>query len=281
MTEGKRAFKGIWIPSEIWLSKDLTVMEKLFLVEIDSLDNEEGCYASNEYFSKFFDLSKNRCTEIIKSLCNKGYLTIQYEYGENTKNITKRILRVTDNFLGIRKTEHPIRKTEGGIRKTEEGYSEKCEDNNTGFNNTFNNIKHICAKQDIARACDEIWSLYPKKKGKATAYKKIPKLIKEYSLEEIKRCVNRYNAEIKAKGTDMQFIKQGDTFFNSGYVDYLDENYKEVSPSNKIKPSNSFSTNKNNIPTVKTRYHNINETFRQYDPNELERLLRESQKGKF
>ena len=67
----KRDFKGVWIPKEIWLSTDLKVMEKLILVEIDSLDNEDGCFASNEHFSKFFSLSKNRCSEIIKSLEKK------------------------------------------------------------------------------------------------------------------------------------------------------------------------------------------------------------------
>ena len=35
------------------------------------------------------------------------------------------------------------------------------------------------------------------------------------------------------------------------------------------------------IPQVKTRFHNINQTFMNYDPDELEKLLRESQKGKF
>ena len=70
----KRDFKGVWIPKEIWLSTDLKVMEKLILVEIDSLDNEDGCFASNEHFSKFFSLSKNRCSEIIKSLEKKGYI---------------------------------------------------------------------------------------------------------------------------------------------------------------------------------------------------------------
>ena len=63
-----RDFKGIWIPKKIWLNKDLNVMEKLFLVEIDSLDNADGCFASNAHFSEFFGLSKNRCSEIIKSL---------------------------------------------------------------------------------------------------------------------------------------------------------------------------------------------------------------------
>ena len=87
----ERAFKGIWIPAEIWLSKELKIMEKLFLVEIDSLDNEDGCFASNEYFSNFFDLSKNRCSEIIKSLEKKGFIEIEYIYKKNKKSIEKRI----------------------------------------------------------------------------------------------------------------------------------------------------------------------------------------------
>ena len=36
-----RNFKGIWIPKEIWLAEDLTMQEKVMLVEIDSLDDEE------------------------------------------------------------------------------------------------------------------------------------------------------------------------------------------------------------------------------------------------
>ena len=40
-------------------------------------------------------------------------------------------------------------------------------------------------------------------------------------------------------------------------------------------------SNNNSVPKVKTRFHNINETFRNYSPDELEKLLRESQKGKF
>lgn len=48
----------------------------------------------------------------------------------------------------------------------------------------------------------------------------------------------------------------------------------------KISNSNSVSKNNNNIQ-VKTRFHNINETFRNYEPDELEKLLKESQKGKF
>lgn len=136
----KRDFKGIWIPKEIWLSTDLKVMEKLILVEIDSLDNEDGCFASNEHFSKFFSLSKNRCSEIIKSLEKKGYIDINYIYQDGSKAIAKRIIRC------IRKTDRGIRNIDRPIRKSEEGYSENCEDNNTSFSNTFSNTDN---KEDI------------------------------------------------------------------------------------------------------------------------------------
>ena len=136
----KRDFKGVWIPKEIWLSTDLKVMEKLILVEIDSLDNEDGCFASNEHFSKFFSLSKNRCSEIIKSLEKKGYIKIDYIYQEGSKAISRRVIRCIRNIDGgIRNIDNPI-------RKTEEGYSENREDNNTSFNNTFSNTSN---KKDI------------------------------------------------------------------------------------------------------------------------------------
>lgn len=136
----QRDFKGIWIPKEIWLSRDLTLQEKVFLAEIDSLDNNDGCFASNQYFAEFFQLSKNRCSEIIKSLEEKSFITVDYIRGEGGKNIEKRVLRVVD------KSNRGIRKIDRGIRKIEEGYSGKCEENNTTINNTNNNTKEYTKK---------------------------------------------------------------------------------------------------------------------------------------
>lgn len=74
-----------------------------------------------------------------------------------------------------------------------------------------------------------LWSLYPNKKGKAQAMGKIPKLIEKYGYEQMKRTVERYSKEIKYKNISVEFVKHGSTFFNGGYVDYLDENVnKEI-----------------------------------------------------
>ena len=52
-TNVNRDFKGVWIPKEIYLNQDLSWSEKILLIEIHSLENEEGCFASNEYLASF------------------------------------------------------------------------------------------------------------------------------------------------------------------------------------------------------------------------------------
>ena len=70
----KRDFKGIWIPKEIWLSPDLSVVEKVLLTEISSLDNEDGCWASNDYFATFLGVSSKTVSRGVQSLQDKGYI---------------------------------------------------------------------------------------------------------------------------------------------------------------------------------------------------------------
>ncbi len=126
----KRDFKGIWIPKDLWLDKNLTIMEKVFLVEIDSLDNEDGCYASNKYFSEFFSITKGRCTQIIKSLESKEYITI--EILKEEKAIIKRLIKV------VNKLNRVVNLLNEGSEYIKQGYLENDDDNNTYNNNTKN-----------------------------------------------------------------------------------------------------------------------------------------------
>lgn len=89
-----RDFKGIWIPKELWLDRNLTIQEMVFLREIDSLDGEQGCFATNSYFADFFGISNTRVSLIIKSLVEKGYITSEIEYNKEYKHTTRRTLRV-------------------------------------------------------------------------------------------------------------------------------------------------------------------------------------------
>jgi len=76
MERHERDFKGVWIPRDIWLSEQLSTMEKVLFVEIHSLDNERGCYASNAYFAEFFQVSIRQIIRYLSSLKTHGFRRI-------------------------------------------------------------------------------------------------------------------------------------------------------------------------------------------------------------
>lgn len=75
----ERDFKWIWIPKDIWLSEELTIQDKIMFVEIQSLDNNAWCYATNAYFAKFFWLSEDRISRIISSLYKRWYISVDID----------------------------------------------------------------------------------------------------------------------------------------------------------------------------------------------------------
>jgi hypothetical protein len=124
----ERDFKGVWIDKQIWLNTELTWMEKLMIVEINSLDNENGCYASNAYFAEFFQISNGRASQIISSLSEKNYISV--EQIKEGGQFVKRVLKIL--YRGIKNTKT-------GIKNIKGGYLENDEYNNTLKNNTINN----------------------------------------------------------------------------------------------------------------------------------------------
>lgn len=98
--------------------------------------------------------------------------------------------------------------------------------NNGDFNKK--NDKQFCEnnKQETCEQFFErIWKLYPKKLGKGQiSYQKKVKL-QNIGYEQMKRCIDRYIDKCNRENTDNKFVMYGSTFFNSGYVDYLDENF--------------------------------------------------------
>jgi phage replication O-like protein O len=70
---------------------------------------------------------------------------------------------------------------------------------------------------------EKIWALYPKRRGKGKVSKAQKEKLFKIGYDEISRAIERYKKE--TAGKDPQYIMYGSTFFNSGYVDYLDKNY--------------------------------------------------------
>jgi len=159
-----RDFRGIWIPADLWLTKELTVGEKLMYVEIESLSRlQRGCFASNAHFAEMFQISPTRASEIISSLSSKGFVMVeQKRQGVRT---VQRVIRVVPRFgTSSENLKNPF-------GKSEEGSSENLKGKNTYINNT-NSLKTLVSDDRFA----EFWKQYPNKKAKASAEKRWNKI---------------------------------------------------------------------------------------------------------
>lgn len=80
MSTENRDFKGIWIPKEVWFDKRLSALDKIILMEVDSLDQDEnGCYASNSYIANFCQCSESKVSKSIAMLKDCGYLYSSFD----------------------------------------------------------------------------------------------------------------------------------------------------------------------------------------------------------
>lgn len=92
---------------------------------------------------------------------------------------------------------------------------------NQEIHNINTNIKtNVCA------FFESLWQMYPNKKSKQAVSKKSLKEINKIGYDEMARCIQRY---VDTK-PEWQAYQNGSTFFNSGYVDYLDCNYEDEEP---------------------------------------------------
>jgi len=113
---------------------------------------------------------------------------------------------------------------------------------------------------------DEMWEVYPEKKGKGRISKTKQKEIYKIK-DDFKKAMQRYLAYVETRrkeGFDLNY-QNGSTFFNSGYVDYLDENYQEYIPEKKSAKPNTF--------------HNYSDSEQKLSEEELERILLKNREG--
>jgi hypothetical protein len=204
-----RDFKGVWIPKEVWLDRGLTIMEKVFLVEIDSLDNERGCYASNTYFARFFNVTPQRCSQVINSLIKKK--VIKATYTREGKEIVLRVLNIFTTYKG--KFKKVLNKGEEGIKESLRRYKENVKDNSTSnkpSNSTSNSMEiHF----------EPLWSNYPSRVNKKDALRHFNATVKcKEDVEKITSALENYKNSKRVKDG---FIQNGSTWFNN-WQDWID-----------------------------------------------------------
>lgn len=137
-----RDFRGIWIPREVWLNSQLSIEEKVLFLEIQSLDAEEGCYASNEYFCKFFNWNERQLQRCLAKLKNLNIIKIESFDGR------RRVLRV------CKETSHDFFDTSGVSKLSPRG----CQNCHPSKNENLpvepkGNLHHIVENKDKNIVC--------------------------------------------------------------------------------------------------------------------------------
>ena len=101
----ERDFKGVWISREVWLDNRLTAVEKVILMEIDSLDcGENGCFASNQYLAGFCQCSETKVSTAISKLIKLGYLTVK-SFDGRKRELKSRLSKIERQGIKKEKAE--------------------------------------------------------------------------------------------------------------------------------------------------------------------------------
>ena len=226
------------IPANVRYDNELKPNEKLLYGEICALTNEDGCcWATNDYFAKLYDASKETISRWIKHLAEKQYIKIKYFYKKDSKQIDKRIITINNNddfinnVLTKKSIEYP--------QKNQRGIDENVKENNTRINNNIcpSNDEQVQSsfkdnEEQMASNFDLIWTIYPRKEGKNTAYRHYKTWLKgkKYAGKTVKLtnkdmwyATKRYADLMEKEKTDKQYIKMGSTFFNESIMEYVEE----------------------------------------------------------
>lgn len=149
-------------------------------------------------------------------------------------------------YLEILKVQNKKGQFEYEYNIYEKPQSKKPEVENPGVENPsvenqgqLNTNKQNTKKEDISSSKDEelrnhfelIWKEYPNKKGKSKAEgyyfgwlkgRKINSITRKITDEQMYYAVRKYAKECENNKIEQQYIKHGDTFFNSYILDYVE-----------------------------------------------------------
>jgi hypothetical protein len=150
------------LTADVRYDKTLKPLARLLFAEITALCNKEGyCWASNQYFADLYEVDKTTVSGWIGQLKTRGYITVQLEYKEGSKQILNRYIKINgegiDEMINTpsQNDVYPI------DQKTKVNTTV-----NTKTNITVNNIGDF----------DSFWRFYPRKAGKEAARKAWAKL---------------------------------------------------------------------------------------------------------
>lgn len=225
-----------YITIQGWMRTDLKLSGNeliVYAIIYGFSQNKQGEFTGSvQYLADWVGCTKRTVTTILRKFVDEELVKkTVVQLDNNSKRVSYQAnMGVGKNFLGGEKISQGVGKNFLGGRKKFPRGCEKIShnitiDKNNKYTDRDNNV-HSCSeslKETPEEFFERAWQYYPNKRGKGQVSKKSKERLMSHGWDNVKRAIDRYLEDLKKD--EWRQAQNGSTFFNSGYVDYLDENY--------------------------------------------------------
>lgn len=196
-----------------------------YLASLSDVNDE--CYPTVDLIRHELGISKDRYYKYMNILVSAGVVkkvqikTEGCRFGRNVYKLTHEVYFSEKPYTEKSDTESP---TTGYKDTNNKSINNKSINNKDNKQCASDNAPKV-SKAAINEFFESIWKLYPNKKGKGQVSDSKKKALYDIGYDELSRAIERYKTGL-AKD-EWRKPQNGSTFFNSGYIDYLDANYSE------------------------------------------------------
>lgn len=206
---------GTYITIQGWMRTDLKLSGNeliVYAIIYGFSQNKQGEFTGSvQYLADWVGCTKRTVTTILRKFVDEELVKKKVvQLDNNSKRVSYQAnVGVGKNFLGGEKISHNININ-----------------NNTNNNHRDINNVHSCSEsleETPEEFFERAWQYYPNKRGKGQVSEKSKERLMSHGWDNVKRAIDRYLDDLKKD--EWRQAQNGSTFFNSGYIDYLDENY--------------------------------------------------------
>ena len=201
-----------------------------YLASLSDVNDE--CYPTVDLIRHELGISKDRYYKYMRMLVAAGVVkkvqikTEDCKFGRNVYKLTHEVYFSEKPYTEKSDTESSTTKIPTAESKDTNNKSINNKSINNKNNKQFASDNALkVSKAAINDFFESIWKLYPNKKGKGQVSDSKKKALYDIGYDELSRAIERYKAGLARD--EWRKLQYGSTFFNSGYIDYLDANYTE------------------------------------------------------
>ena len=232
---------GTYITIQGWMRTDLKLSGNeliVYAIIYGFSQNKQGEFTgSAQYLADWVGCTRRTVMSILNKLVENNFISkTEIILNNNEKRVSYQAERGGEKTAqGVKNFHRGCEKiSQGGVKNFHRG-CEKISHNININNNTNNNHRdinnvHSCSEspeetpeETAEEFFERAWQYYPNKRGKGQVSEKSKERLMSHGWDNVKRAIDRYLEDLKKD--EWRQAQNGSTFFNSGYIDYLDENY--------------------------------------------------------